>query len=83
MISRVLVSRAHPDLLQERSQGANHQDTKSWDKNLSRVVGLGAGLVPLVVGLEHRLTDGVEYGMGIELLGLILILAGYLLGTWP
>ncbi len=82
VISRVLASRAHPDLLAERSRFADHQDAKSWDKILARIVGLGAGLVPLAVGLEHRLGQGVEYSLGIQLLGLVLILAGYALGTW-
>lgn len=82
VISRVLASRAHPDLLAERSRFADHQDAKSWDKILARIVGLGAGLVPLAVGLEHRLGQGVEYSLSLNLLGLILLLAGYLLGTW-
>ena len=82
VISRVLASRVHPDLLAERSRFADHQDAKSWDKILARIVGLGAGLVPLAVGLEHRLGDGVEYSLNLNLLGLILLLAGYLLGTW-
>ncbi len=82
LISRILASRAHPDLLAERARFADHQDAKEWDQILSRVVGLGAGLVPLLVGLEHRLGAGVDYSLGIQLVGLILILAGYALGTW-
>lgn len=82
IFSRALAARVHPDLLTERAKFADHQDAKSWDKILSRVVGLGAGLVPLVVGLEQRLTGGVEFSSGVELIGLVMLLAGYGLGTW-
>jgi protein-S-isoprenylcysteine O-methyltransferase Ste14 len=82
IISRALAARAHPDLLRERAKFADHQDAKDWDQVLARLMGIGSGLVPLAVGLEHRFGGAASYGLGVELVGLALVLAGFALGTW-
>lgn len=82
IFSRGLAARKHPDLLQERAQSGQHTDTKSWDQLLSRLMGFGAGMVPLAVGLEHRFSGAASYSAAVEAAGLVLILAGYALGTW-
>jgi len=82
VLSRSLAARVHPDLLAERARFAEHQDAKEWDQVLARLMGLGSGLVPLAVGLEHRFGGAASYSVVVELVGLALILDGYILGTW-
>lgn len=83
IISRVLVATRHPDLLAERAKFAEHQDVKSWDKVLSRLVGLAGALIPLTAGLDVR--DGwsaSQFGLGWKLFAILVIVLGYALGTW-
>jgi protein-S-isoprenylcysteine O-methyltransferase Ste14 len=82
VISRILVARRHPDLLAERARFLRHEDAKPWDKTLAPLVGLGGGLVPLVVGLEAWLAWSAGYRLPVELLALLLILGGYVLGAY-
>jgi len=82
IFSRALAARKHPDLLAERAKFTEHHDAKSWDKVLAPLMGMGSGLVPLTIGLEHRLGGAASYGPAVEGIGAALILAGYALGTW-
>jgi protein-S-isoprenylcysteine O-methyltransferase Ste14 len=83
VVSRVLATRRHPDLLAERSKFMKHKDTKPWDQVLARLVGLGGGLIPLVAGLDARYNwPGVDFGLMEEIIALVLILAGYTFGAW-
>ena len=83
IISRFLANRRHPDLLTERAKMAQHDDAKSWDKVLSRLVGLGGGIIPLVAGLDMR--DGwsnFTFSFGWKAVALIVMLLGFALATW-
>jgi protein-S-isoprenylcysteine O-methyltransferase Ste14 len=82
VISRLLAAQRHPDLLAERSRFMQHEDAKSWDKLLAPLVGLGSGLVPLVAGLEARLGGTFAFSSALNLLGLVGVLAGYVLGAY-
>ena len=82
VISRALAARRHPDLLAERARFAQHENTKSWDRLLSPLVGLGSGLIPLVAGLEARFGALIPFGLSAKILALALNLAGYALGTY-
>jgi protein-S-isoprenylcysteine O-methyltransferase Ste14 len=82
-ITRVLVAKRHPDLIAERAKFTEHEDIKPWDKTLSRLVGLGGALIPLVAGLDMR--DGwstYEFVMIWKVVALILITAGYAFSSW-
>jgi protein-S-isoprenylcysteine O-methyltransferase Ste14 len=81
-VSRLLAARRHPDLLRERARFMQHEDAKSWDKLLAPLVGLGGGLIPLVAGLEARFRWPPEFSLGVVMLSLIVILAGYVLGSY-
>jgi protein-S-isoprenylcysteine O-methyltransferase Ste14 len=81
-ISRVLASRRHPDLIAERVRFLQQQDTKSWDKLLSPLVGLGSGFIPLVAGLDARFDWSPAFNQPLKSLALLLLLAGYLLGSY-
>jgi protein-S-isoprenylcysteine O-methyltransferase Ste14 len=83
IVSRLLVARRHPDLLAERAKFADHEDTKSWDKTLSRLVGLGGALIPLTAGLDARYGwSSTDYRLPVELAALLVILVGYVIGAW-
>lgn len=83
VVSRILTTRKHPDLLNERAQIMKHDNAKSWDKVLARLVVLGWAFFPLVAGLDVR--DGwsdVTFSWGWKGLALLVLLLGYVLGTW-
>lgn len=81
-VSRILVGRKHPDLLQERARAFQHKDAAAWDKVLSPLLALGGAVLPLTAGLDARLNGLGEYELFLTLIGLGAILAGYLLGSW-
>lgn len=81
--SRFLVSRRHPELLAERAKFMQHENIKPWDNVLARLVGLGGGLIPLFAGLDARYDwPGSSFGLAEKISALVLILAGFALGTW-
>jgi protein-S-isoprenylcysteine O-methyltransferase Ste14 len=83
VVSRVLAARRHPDLLAERAKFMQHENTKSWDNVLARLVGLGGGLIPLVAGLDARYEwPGMDFGLPEKIIALVLILAGFTFGAW-
>lgn len=81
-LSRLLAARRHPDLLRERARFTQHEDAKSWDKFLAPLVGLGGGLIPLVAGLEALFAWSPTYSLGVKIVSLVVLLAGYALGTY-
>lgn len=83
VVSRVLAARRHPGLLAERAKFMQHEDTKPWDNLLARLVGLGGALIPLAAGLDARYAwSGVDFGLTEKIIALVLILAGFGLGSW-
>lgn len=83
VVSRVLAARRHPGLLAERAKFMQHEDTKPWDNILARLVGLGGALIPLAAGLDARYAwSGVDFGLTEKIIALVLILAGFGLGSW-
>ena len=81
-ISRVLAAQKHPDLLAERARFAQQPDAKSWDKWLAPIVALGGGLIPLAAGLDARFGWSVPFSLPVKLVALLIILAGYALGSY-
>ena len=83
VISRYLAARRHPDLLAERAKFMQHENTKSWDEILARLVGLGGGLIPLAAGLDAKYGwSQMDYSLSVELVALAFILIGYAIGSW-
>jgi protein-S-isoprenylcysteine O-methyltransferase Ste14 len=82
IISRILAARQHPDLLKERARFLQHEDAKPWDKKLAPLVGLGGALIPLVAGLDARFGWSEGYTLVVELVGLLVLVAGYALGSY-
>ncbi|MGK7874992.1 MAG: isoprenylcysteine carboxylmethyltransferase family protein [Xenococcaceae cyanobacterium] len=81
VISRMLIAR-HPDLLAERVRWMQHENTKSWDKLLAPLVGLGLGLIPLVAGLDELFDWSPRFSLPAKIVSLVIILAGYALGLY-
>jgi protein-S-isoprenylcysteine O-methyltransferase Ste14 len=82
VLSRVVAGRANPGLLAERGRSMDHADTEPFDKVLAPIVGIGAGLIPLAVGIEVVLGRAVAVGVAVELVALAALLAGYVLASW-
>lgn len=82
IISRVLAARRHPDLLAERARFLQHKDAKSWDNVLAPLVGLGAGLIPLVAGLDDLFGWSSPFNGPVKIVSLLVLLAGYALGAY-
>ncbi len=82
IISRVLAGRRHPDLLRERGRMLAHADAQPWDKLLAPLVGLDGALIPLFVGLETLFHNLMPFSAPVKIGGLVLIVAGYVVGTW-
>lgn len=82
VISRILAARRNPDLLAERAKMLQHEDTKSWDKLLAPLVGLGGGLIPLVAGLDALFGWSTPFSLPVKSVALLVILAGYAWGSY-
>ena len=83
VVSRLLVNMRHPDLIAERAKFMQHEDTKSWDEVLARLVGLGGALIPLAAGLDVKYGwSKTAYSLTVELVALVVILVGYAIGSW-
>ena len=81
-LSRILAANKDPGIITERARYLQHDDAKAWDKILSPLVGLGGGLIPLVAGLDALLGWSGSFNFSIKIISLILILFGYILGSY-
>ena len=81
-ISRMLAAKRHPDLLAERARLLKHTDTKHWDRVLAPLVLLGIALIPMVAGLDARFGWSFAFSLPLKMLALIVIIAGYTLGSY-
>lgn len=82
VISRAIAVRKTPDILQERANYNQQDNTQPWDKWLSPLVAFGSVFILLAAGLEARFHWSVGFSLPVELTGLVLILAGYVLASW-
>lgn len=81
--SRIAARRANPDLLKERAQYAQAQDTKGWDRVLVPLVGLwGPMVMMLIAGLDKRFGWSPQIPLVYQLAALGVAILGILLGTW-
>jgi protein-S-isoprenylcysteine O-methyltransferase Ste14 len=81
-ISRLLAARKNPDIIKERAQFMQHDNTQSWDKLLAPFSGIGGGLIPLIAGLDALFGWSQPYNLNLKILALVIILAGYVLGSY-
>ena len=82
IVSRALAARRSPDILKERANYGQHKNTQPWDKWLSPLVAFGSVFILLVAGLDARYHWSAGFSLAVEMVGLALILAGYVLGSY-
>ncbi len=82
VISRYLAGRENPDLIKERGKFLKHANTEAWDKSFSLLLGVVGSLIPLTAGLDARFGGTIHFVLGIRLLALALMIAGYAFGSY-
>jgi len=82
---RMLAERRHPGILMEREQtrSPGAPDVKSWDKILAPLMAFSVSF-PLVLaaGLDHRFGWSPVFPGWLNVIGILLIAAGYAFATW-
>ena len=83
VISRVLIARAHPDLISERASYDEKSDTKPWDRILSPLVAMVMPLLYFIVaGLDKRFDWSIEVPVWIAVVAWVVTIAGFAFTTW-
>ena len=81
IVSRAIAAKKTPDILKERADYNQQDNTQAWDKWLSPVVAFGSVFTLLVAGLDALYQWSSGFPLWLELIGLLLILAGYVFGS--
>lgn len=81
--SRVWAEKRHPGLLAERANFGKATDVKPWDKLLAPLMAISISF-PLVIvaGLDHRFGWSPVFPVWRNIIGFILIAAGYAFASW-
>jgi len=82
LISRYLAWRKNPDILAERSKFLQHENPEQFDTIISPIMGITAGIIPAIAGLDARFDAAIQFGAVIKTLSIILFLAGWILGSY-
>jgi protein-S-isoprenylcysteine O-methyltransferase Ste14 len=82
VVSRALAAKRHPDILAERARSMEMKDAKPWDKFLAPVMALGSVIILIVAGLDKLFGWTSPFSLPVKLVALILILFGFVLGSW-
>jgi protein-S-isoprenylcysteine O-methyltransferase Ste14 len=83
ILSRLLVARKHPDLIAERARFMDAKDTKSWDKILAPLLGMGSVLIVVVAGLDKYYEWSLpSSNLILNLVALAGIILGYGFSSW-
>ncbi len=82
IVSRAIARRKNPDILIERANYATQANTQPWDKWLSPLMAFGSVFILLVAGLDALFHWSAGFSLPLELVGLVLILAGYVVGSY-
>lgn len=80
--SRLLIFKKNPDLLIERANSMKAENTKPWDKFLAPAMATTPLLILVVAGLDDRFRWSVQFSMGLQVTGLVLVVVGFSTGTW-
>lgn len=80
---RLRAERRHPGLMAERARLAKAPGVMPWDKLLAPLMGVSLGLpLVLVAGLDHRFGWSPPLSIWLNMVGLILVAAGYGFAGW-
>ncbi len=82
--SRLWAERRHPGLLQERTKIVDPgSPAKPWDRVLAPLMAVSISFPLIIVaGLDHRLGWSAPFPDWLNILGLVLIAAGYAFASW-
>lgn len=81
--SRAVVIKKSPDLALERNQAPEKDNVKEWDRYLMPFTALIAPLLAwIVAGLDQRFGWSPDLPNWIQIIALVIIQAGSLIGTW-
>lgn len=81
--SRAFLILKYPDLALERAQAHEKEDVKEWDRLLMPFTALiGPFISWIVAGLDHRFGWSPDLPDWIQIIALILIQIGSLIGSW-
>jgi protein-S-isoprenylcysteine O-methyltransferase Ste14 len=81
--ARLWAEKRHPGLMAERASSIDAQDVKPWDKVLAPLMAVSTTF-PLVIvaGLDHRFGWSPVFPLWLNIVGFILIGAGYAFASW-
>jgi protein-S-isoprenylcysteine O-methyltransferase Ste14 len=83
VFSRAILIRKNPDLAQERAGAGGKENVKPWDRILMPTMSLFLPLVSWIVcGLDERFGWSPDLPNGIQIIALLLIFTGSMIGTW-
>jgi protein-S-isoprenylcysteine O-methyltransferase Ste14 len=82
-LSRIWAERRHPGLLAERQNLMPATDVKPWDRVLAPLMAVSISF-PLVIvaGLDHRFRWSPVFPLWLNVIGFILVAAGYTFASW-
>jgi len=80
---RFLADIRHPGILAERNKYFMGSEVKQWDKVLSPLMGISfTWPIFIIAGLDHRFGWSSNFSVWINIIGIIITGAGYLLAVW-
>jgi protein-S-isoprenylcysteine O-methyltransferase Ste14 len=82
LISRLMMARRHPDLLAERLRFMAQPGTKSWDKVLVPLLGVGSLFLLVVPGYDRRFGWTLPFPPIWQWIGLASLVIGYGISSW-
>lgn len=82
IVSRVLASRRHPDIIAERARSMEMQNAKSWDKILAPMLAFGGLLILIVAGADKGFGWSTPFSLSAKVVSLIVIVLGYVVSSW-
>lgn len=83
VISRYILFRVNPALINERSRFTQSEGIKEWDKRLVVWIAITGPLAFMIVaGLDKRYGWSPDVSLPLTIVGLVGLLLGYALATW-
>jgi protein-S-isoprenylcysteine O-methyltransferase Ste14 len=82
VVSRLVARHFHPDLLRERARFMQATNTKSWDKFLAPMLGIGSILIPIAAGLDRLFHGTPAFPVWVSIVSLAGLVFGYGFSSW-
>jgi protein-S-isoprenylcysteine O-methyltransferase Ste14 len=83
ILSRVVLIVRNPDTAMERAEAGQKPDVKSWDKILSPLTAAYLPIISCIIaGLDERYSWTPDLPDHIQVIALVIIFLGSMLGTW-